>query len=67
MTSRSEWRLPLTGFEWTPSEPRPEDGLQFDELKRWELLKRRLKRGPKMTKKERVEYLRRLVKKEWGK
>jgi len=39
----------------------PEVPLTFAELKMWALLKRRLKHGPKMTRKQRAEYLRRLA------
>jgi hypothetical protein len=56
-------------FQWTPPaipETSDEPPVTFNELKRWALLKRRLKRGPKMTRRQRVEYLRRLARKEWA-
>jgi hypothetical protein len=49
--------LRLGGFEWAPSNPRTDESFSFEELKKWATLKRKVKHGPKLTRKQRVEFV----------
>jgi hypothetical protein len=59
----NQYGLPLSGFKWKPSTPRTAESLTFEQLKAWAALKTKIKHGPKLSRQQRVEYVRKQARK----